>query len=98
MPCPPSGYRAEPVVLVPGLGFAGKSTGCDFDEPASACRTAARLRQGKPGKGGSDVGSIEETFRRNPVGQRAHPVESGQHPEASLASCGVTHRAKRSWL
>ena len=36
-----------------------------------------------------------ETFRRNPVGHRAHPVESGQQPEASLASCGATHRAKR---
>jgi hypothetical protein len=47
------------------------------------------------GKEESDVGSIEETFRRNPVGQRAHPEESGQQPEASLASCGVTHRAKR---
>jgi hypothetical protein len=47
------------------------------------------------GKEESDVGSIEETFRRIPVGPRAHPVESGQQPEASLASCGVTHRAKR---
>jgi hypothetical protein len=57
--------------------------------------TDARLRQGKPGKGGSDVGRIEETFRRNPVGHRAHPVESGQHPEASLASWQATARAKR---
>src|SRR5262249_52480287 len=47
------------------------------------------------GKGESDVRSIEETFRRDPVGQRAHPAESGQQPEASLASCGATHRAKR---
>ena len=47
------------------------------------------------GKEESDVRSIEETFRRNPVGQRAHPEESGQQPEASLASCGETHRAKR---
>ena len=47
------------------------------------------------GKGESDVRRIEETFRRNPVGQRAHPEESGQQPEASLASCGATHRAKR---
>jgi hypothetical protein len=38
------------------------------------------------GKEESDVGCIEETFRRNPVGQRAHPEESGQQPEASLAS------------
>jgi len=51
--------------------------------------------RGSLGKEESDVGSIEETFRRNPVGQRAHPAESGQQPEASLASCGVTHRAKR---
>jgi hypothetical protein len=29
------------------------------------------------------------------VGQRAHPAESGQQPEASLASCGATYRAKR---
>ena len=34
----------------------------------------------------SDVRSIEETFRRDPVGLGAHPVESGQQPEASLAS------------
>jgi hypothetical protein len=65
-----------------------------YQSPA-VLSTEARLRQDKPGKGGSDVRSIEETFRRNPVGQRAHPAESGQQPEASLASCGATHRAKR---
>jgi hypothetical protein len=36
-----------------------------------------------------------KTIRRDPVGQRAHPVESGQHPEASLASWQATARAKR---
>ena len=55
-------------------------------------RACARLSLGK---GESDVRSIEETFRRSPVGQRAHPAESGQQPEASLASCGATYRAKR---
>jgi hypothetical protein len=37
-------------------------------------RECARVSLGKEE---SDVGSIEETFRRNPVGHRAHPVESG---------------------
>src|SRR5262249_10153812 len=36
-----------------------------------------------------------KTFRWNPVGQSAHPVESGQQPEASLASWQATVRAKR---
>src|SRR5262249_56921024 len=66
--------------------------------------TAGRLRgvggaracaRGSLGKEESDVGSIEETFRRSPVGHRAHPVESGQQPEASLASWQATARAKR---
>jgi hypothetical protein len=39
-----------------------------------------------------------KTFRRNPVGHRAHPVESGQHPEVSLASWQATARAKRRQL
>src|SRR4051812_9777970 len=51
--------------------------------------------RGSLGKEERDVGSIEETFRRNPVGHRAHPVESGQQPEASLASWQATARAKR---
>src|SRR5262245_60380972 len=45
---------------------------------AEVGRTDARLRQGKPGKGGkgeSDVGSIEETFRRNPVGPNVAPTQ-----------------------
>jgi hypothetical protein len=45
-------------------------------------------RQEKLGKGGSDVGSITETFRWNPVGNQSHPVELGQQPEASLAWTG----------
>ena len=67
----------------------GRSGSGRCDRPKGAC---ARLSLGK---GESDVRSIEETFRRSPVGQRAHPAESGQQPEASLASCGATHRAKR---
>ena len=42
-------------------------------------------RQDKLGKGGSDVGSITETFRWNPVGNQSHPVEPGPQPEASPA-------------
>jgi hypothetical protein len=45
-------------------------------------------RQDKLGKGGSDVGSITETFRWNPVGNQSHPEELGQQPEASLAWTG----------
>ena len=49
----------------------------------------------KLGKGGSDVRIISETFRRNPAGNQSRLVEPGQQPEASLASCGATHGAKR---
>ena len=36
-----------------------------------------------------------KTFRRNPASHRARPEESGQQPEASLASWQATPRAKR---
>ena len=36
-----------------------------------------------------------ETSRRNPVGIQSHPVESGQQPEASLASSVMRPVAKR---
>lgn len=32
------------------------------------CAAAVALRQGKSGKGGCDVGIVEETFRRSPAG------------------------------
>src|SRR5215813_14215010 len=57
--------------------------GCRIGRSIGPKRACARESLGK---GESDVRSIEETFPRNPVGQRAHPVESGQQPEASLAS------------
>ena len=67
----------------------------DSSESASVCfgpkRACARRSLGKEERCRKQL----KTFRRNPVGQRAHPEESGQQPEASLASCGVTHRAKR---
>src|SRR5215510_10733032 len=47
--------------------------------PPTSC-ACARVSLGKEE---GDVGSIEETFRRSPVGQSAHPVECGQQPEAS---------------
>jgi hypothetical protein len=69
-----------------------RSRGARIRESSRQQRACARSSLGK---GESDVRSIEETFRRSPVGQRAHPAESGQQPEASLASCGATYRAKR---
>src|SRR5215468_8983013 len=51
-----------------------------------ACRTDARLRQGKPGKGGKRCKKHRRNLSEEPSGPRAHPVESGQQPEASLAS------------
>ena len=53
------------------------------------------LRQAKLGKGGSDVGNIMETFRRNPAGNQSRSVEFGQQREASLASSVAMQRAKR---
>ena len=49
-------------------------------------RTGARLRQGKPGKGGKRCKKHRRNLSEEPSGPRAHPVESGQQPEASLAS------------
>src|ERR1019366_5031399 len=63
--------------------------------------TRARQKKGdascakKLGKGGMDVSNITETFRRNPTGKQSRPAEPGQQPEASLASLGATHGAKR---
>src|SRR3954463_10835134 len=57
-------------------------------------RTEARLRQESLGKGERCRKQLK-TFRWNPVGLRAHPEESGQQPEASLASLQATVRAKR---
>ena len=74
--------------MCPPRGTPGREL-TQWGGPERACA------RGSLGKEESDVGSIEETFRRNPVGQRAHPAESGQQPEASLASCGATYRAKR---
>ena len=54
-------------------------------------KTPVRERKGdcakqawERGKRCNDYSS--ETFRRNPVGKQAHPIEPGQRPEASLAS------------
>ena len=49
----------------------------------------------KLGKGGSDVRSITETFRRNPAGNQSRLVEPGPQPEASLAWGGEIRTAKR---
>src|SRR3954470_23287951 len=77
--------------MIPSVGCVGVIDRIDFGlvGPKRACARASL------GKEESDVGCIEETFRRNPVGQRAHPEESGQQPEASLASLQATVRAKR---
>jgi hypothetical protein len=42
-----------------------------------------------------DVRKTPETFCRNPAGRQSRPVESGQQPEASLASASATAWAKR---
>jgi hypothetical protein len=67
----------------------------DRDTNATRCsglkRACARRSLGKEERCRKQL----KTFRRNPVGHRAHPVESGQQPEASLASWQVTARAKR---
>src|SRR5262245_43244514 len=49
----------------------------------------------KLGKGGSDVGSITETFRWNPVGNQSHPVELAGSRKRVLRGSGVTPAAKR---
>ena len=53
------------------------------------------LRQGKLGKGGSDVRSITETFRWNPVGKQSHPVELAGSRKRVLRGPGATPAAKR---
>jgi hypothetical protein len=47
------------------------------------------------GKEDCDVGSISETFQRNPAGNQTRPVESGQQSEASLAWSSATAATKR---
>ena len=70
---------------------------------SAQCQEPNRLWRGRPERACArrSLGKEErcrkqlKTFRRNPVGHRAHPVESGQQPEASLASWQATVRAKR---
>ena len=47
------------------------------------------------GKGESDVRSIEETFRRNPVGREPTRKSLANSRKRVLRPGGVTHRAKR---
>jgi hypothetical protein len=60
--------------------------------PSDSWRSAA---SGKLGKGGSDVGSITETFRWNPVGNQSHPVELAGSRKRVLRGSGATPAAKR---
>jgi hypothetical protein len=65
-----------------------RSTCHSWGGPMRAC---ARRSLGKEERCSKQL----ETFRRNPVGHRAHPVESGQQPEASLAPWWGDPRAER---
>ena len=81
-----SGCNAYPYTFEDAYPYYGYSSGYSaypyaYGAVNGYCAKQARER-------GKEMERLpSETFRRNPVRKQAHPVEPGQRPEASLASC-----------
>ena len=85
--------RSDPLRSRRCLLRSDNTAACSMHRSASRgpTRACARRSLGKEERCSQQL----ETFRRDPVGHRAHPVEPGQQPEASLAWGGVSRTAKR---